>query len=313
MDLRDTVGGPVLDGGERGLLGIAFHPQFAANRKLYLYFTRVPDGDNVVAEYLAAPGGDTADPTSRRDLLVIDDLYSNHNAGWIAFGNDGLLYVPTGDGGMGGDPLENGQDDRELLGKVLRIDVDRRTGSKPYGIPAGNPFANSADGPNDPRPEMWHKGLRNPFRFGFDRATGDIYLGDVGQGAWEEVDYSPNVAGVNWGWDDREGRHCFEPRDGCLTAGRIDPISEHSQNDGWRSVIGGQVYRGSCFPDLAGEYFYGDYYAQELWGLRVVGGQAQDDRLRLDNVGAITGIHADGFGELYVVTHDGRVRRIVVP
>lgn len=311
VDLRDNNGGPVLDGGERGLLGIAFHPQYATNRKLYLYFTRAPDGDNTVAEYIVDPGGLTLDASSRRDVLVIDDPASNHNAGWIQFGSDGLLYIPTGDGGGGGDPNENAQDDRELLGKVLRIDVDSRTGAKQYGIPPGNPHAASADGPNDPRPEIWHKGLRNPFRFGFDRANGDIYLGDVGQGVWEEIDYSPNVAGINWGWDDREGAHCYEPMNGCLTAGRTDPITEHAQADGWRSIIGGTVYRGTCFPDLVGDYFYGDYYAGELWSLRVSGGQATERRRRVPGVGSITGIMPDAAGELYVVTHDGRVRRIV--
>jgi glucose/arabinose dehydrogenase len=310
--------GPVIAGGERGLLGLAFHPRFAENRKLYVNFTAkaagaIPGNATVIAEYTAAADGMTADPATRRDLMVIPQPFSNHNGGWLEFGNDRLLYIGMGDGGSGGDPADRAQNDREWLGKMLRVDVDARTGGKPYGIPAGNPFAASADAANDPRPENWHKGLRNPFRWSFDRATGDLYIGDVGQSAWEEVDYTPNTAPLNFGWDDREGAHCYEPMTGCLTAGRTDPVAEHPASDNWRSVIGGQVYRGACFPDLVGTYFYGDYVAGELWALRIVGGAAQDRRRLLQNVGAITSIHADGLGELYLTTYGGAVRRVVVP
>ncbi|MEZ4402729.1 MAG: PQQ-dependent sugar dehydrogenase [Kofleriaceae bacterium] len=303
--------GPVLAGGERGLLGLAFHPQFRTNGKLYVDFTRKPDGATVIAEFTVDPAADAIDASSRRDVLVIPQPFANHNAGWLEFGLDGKLYIAMGDGGSGGDPDGRAQDDTELLGKLLRIDVDARTGSKGYGIPADNPHAGSADGPGDPRPEIWHKGLRNPFRFSFDRGTGDIYLGDVGQGAWEEIDWSPNVPSVNWGWRDREGAHCFQPMNGCATAGRTDPVSEHSAGDGWHSVIGGQVYRGACFPDLVGTYFYSDYYTNEIWSLRISGGAAVDDQLRLTADGGVTHIHADATGELYLVSHDGRVRRIV--
>ena len=312
LDLSGAAG-PILGGGERGLLGVAFHPQFATNRKLYVNFTRKPDGDTVIAEYTAIAGTDTADPASRRDLLTIDQPFANHNGGWLEFGNDGKLYIGMGDGGSAGDPQDRAQNDAVMLGKMLRIDVDARTGAKPYGIPADNPFAASADGAADPRPEIWHKGLRNPFRWSFDRATGDLYIGDVGQGLWEEVDYTRNNAPLNFGWDDREGLHCYEPMNGCLTAGRTDPVTEHSANSNWHSVIGGQVYRGTCFPDLVGTYFYGDYVAQELWSLRIMNGAAQNDQRLLRSVGEITAIHADAAGELYVVTQDGAVRRIVVP
>ena len=312
LDLGGAAG-PVLGGGERGLLGVAFHPQFATNRKLYVNFTRKPDGATVIAEFLANAGTDTADITTRRDLLTIAQPFSNHNGGWLEFGNDGKLYIGMGDGGNGGDPQDRAQNDTQLLGKMLRIDVDARTGAKAYGIPADNPFATSADGAGDPRPENWHKGLRNPFRWSFDRATGDLYIGDVGQGAWEEVDYTRNNAPLNFGWDDREGLHCFEPMNGCLTANRTEPVAEHSANNNWHSVIGGQVYRGTCFPDLVGTYFYGDYVAQELWSLRIMNGAAQNDQRLLQGVGAITAIHADATGELYVVTQNGAVRRIVVP
>lgn len=303
----------VLAGGERGLLGIAFHPAFASNHRLYLNFTRQPDGATVVAEFLAIAGTDSADPLSRRDVIVVAQPFSNHNGGMIEFGTDGFLYIALGDGGSGGDPQDRAQDDRSHLGKILRIDVDTRTGSRAYGIPPANPFASSPDGPTDPRPELWHKGLRNPFRFSFDAATGDIYIGDVGQENWEEIDVSPNTPGINWGWDDREGAHCYEPMTGCLTAGRTDPIVEFNQSQGWASIIGGQVYRGTCFPDLAGRYFFGDYAKGELWSLVYGAGVATNVGLAVPAVGSITAIHSDGRGELYVVTHAGTVGRIVVP
>jgi glucose/arabinose dehydrogenase len=231
----------------------------------------------------------------------------------IEFGADGFLYIAMGDGGSEGDPQHRAQDDRSLLGKILRIDVDTRSESRAYGIPPGNPFAASANSPTDPRPEIWHKGLRNPFRFSFDSANGDLYIGDVGGAAWEEIDASPNLPAINWGWNDREGRHCFEPMSGCLTEGRTEPVVEYSHGDGWASIIGGQVYRGSCFPDLVGRYFYGDYVKRDLWSFVLSGGVATSVGLALPAVGPITAIHADGHGELYVVTHDGRVGRLVVP
>lgn len=308
------LSGPVLSGGERGLLGLAFHPQFATNGKFYVNFTRDTDGDTVIAEFTAARASDdTAPIASRRDLLVIDQPFSNHNAGWLTFGPDGKLYIALGDGGSGGDPGDRAQNDTQLLGKLLRIDVDARTGAKPYGIPADNPFATSADGAGDPRPEIWGKGLRNPFRFGFDPANGDLYIADVGQNAWEEVNAGPNTAGVNWGWDDREGRHCFEPSNGCLTAGRTEPVVEHAASAGWHSVIGGAVYRGACFPDLVGHYFYGDYSQGGLWSFQLVGGVAQNDRQVIPSVGALTHVANDARGEVWVVTHNGRVRQLIVP
>ncbi|MBK9032887.1 MAG: PQQ-dependent sugar dehydrogenase [Myxococcales bacterium] len=312
LDLSGTAG-PVRFGGEQGLLGLAFHPQFGSNGRFYVNFTRKPDGATVIAEFTTAPGDDTAPVATRRDVLVIPQPYANHNGGWLEFGNDGKLYIGMGDGGSGGDPQDRAQDDAALLGKILRIDVDTRTGAKAYGIPTDNPHAGSVDGATDPRPEIWHKGVRNPFRWSFDRATGDLYIGDVGQNAWEEVDFTPNLPGVNWGWDDREGAHCYEPTSGCLTAGRTDPVTEHAAAANWHSVIGGQVYRGACFPDLVGTYFYGDYSAAELWSFRIMNGAAQNDQRVLQSVGAITHVHSDGVGELYVVTHDGRVRRVVVP
>lgn len=313
LDLSGASG-PVASGGERGLLGIAFHPRFAQNNRFYVNFTRKPDGATVVAEYLAVAGTDRADPASRRDVIVIAQPFANHNGGMIEFGNDGLLYIALGDGGSGGDPSDHAQNNASLLGKLLRIDVDTRSGARAYGLPAGNPFAASPDGPADPRPEIWHKGLRNPFRFSFDSLTGDIFIGDVGQGSWEEINASPNTAGINWGWDDREGAHCFEPMAGCLSAGRTDPVAEFAAADGWRSIIGGQVYRGQCFPDIQGRYFFGDYFRGELFSLVYSGAVATNLGPALPSaVGNITAVHADGKGEIYVVTHTGSVARIVVP
>ncbi len=305
--------GPVNYGGESGLLGLAFHPDFANNNLFYVNFTRKPDGDTVIAEFRANPGTDTADITSRRDIMILDQPYSNHNAGWLEFGIDGLLYIAMGDGGSGGDPQDRAQNDTQPMGKVLRIDVDTRTGTKQYGIPSDNPFANSADGAGDPRPEIWQKGLRNPFRFSFDTATGDIYLGDVGQGAWEEISAGPNVAGVNWGWDDREGAHCYEPMNGCLTAGRTDPVVEQPAGNNWHAIVGGQVYRGACFPDVVGTYFYSDYASQELWSFRLVNGVATNHVQVLTGLGPVTHIHQSGLGEMYLLEHGGSLRRIIVP
>jgi glucose/arabinose dehydrogenase len=310
LDLSGPLG-PVLVGSERGLLGLAFHPQFAQNDRFYVHYSGKPNGRTVIAEYQATPGTDSADPTSAREVFTAAQPFSNHNGGMIEFGGDGMLYIALGDGGSGGDPQDRAQDDTSPLGKLLRIDVDGRTGTKPYGIPADNPHATSADGPTDPRPEIWHKGLRNPFRFGFDRATGDIYIGDVGQNAWEEVNAGANLPGINWGWDDREGAHCYEPGSGCLTAGRVDPVAEHSHGEGWISVMGGEVYRGTCFPDLVGTYFYGDYGVGQLWAFRLQGGVAVGDSQRTASLGNITSIHSDGLGELYVTLAGGSVRRIV--
>jgi glucose/arabinose dehydrogenase len=301
--------------GEQGLLGLAFHPDFRNNGRFYVAHTARNGGDHVFSEYTAPNAGDVADPLSVRELLRFTDPNTNHNAGMIEFGNDGMLYIAVGDGGGGGDPGERAQNVASLFGKILRIDVDARTGTKAYGIPADNPYASSADGPDDPRPEVWHYGLRNPFRFSFDRATGDIYIGDVGQDTWEEISAGPNVPDVNWGWDDREAMHCFEPRNDCLTDGRVDPVVEFNQADGWASVMGGQVYRGTCFPDLVGTYFYSDHYVGQLWAFELVGGAAQNNR-QITTIsggfGGVTSIHADSVGELYVTRIDGDVQRIIV-
>jgi glucose/arabinose dehydrogenase len=294
----------VLGGGERGLLSIAFPPDYATSGLFYVYLTSEPAGDLEVREYRRSAGNpDLADPASGR--LVWSAAHpgqDNHNGGTVAFGPDGKLWFATGDGGGSNDPLRNARDPAHPLGKLLRIDP-RQGNAGSYTIPADNPFGNA----------VWAYGLRNPFRFTFDPANGNIYIGDVGQGAWEEISVSPNNPNVNYGWDDREGAHCYEPTTGCMTANRLDPVVEFPQSQGWRSIMGGAVYRGACFPDLVGTYFYGDHYAGRLWAFEYSGGAAQNNRAVLNNIGNITAIHADPLGEIYVVTHNGVVRRIIVP
>lgn len=303
-------------GGEQGLLGIAFHPKWLENGLFYIAYT-AKNGNHMFAEYHMPSGSNVADKASRRELLTFPDPYSNHNGGMMEFGNDGYLYFSIGDGGSGGDPGNRAQNDAQFFGKIHRIDVDTRTGGKQYGIPPTNPFANSPDGPTDPRPEIWHKGLRNPFRFSFDRMTGDIYIGDVGQGPnppnLEEIDVAPNTPLINWGWPDLEATRCYRPATGCTTAGRTPPvIARGSTTFGWTSIMGGQVYRGPCFPNLQGKYFYGEYATGQLWAFTWNGTTPVGDaQVVAGSLGNITAIHDDGNGQLYVVLHGGSIRRIV--
>ena len=302
----------VLAGGERGLLGIAFHPSFATNNKFYVHYSARPNGDHVIAEFTATAGTDTATLASRRNVLQFADPFSNHNGGMIEFGNDGKLYIAIGDGGSGGDPADRAQNDAVLFGKILRIDVDTRTGTKQYGIPTDNPFASSPDGAADPRPEVWHKGLRNPFRFSFDRANGNIYIGDVGQEIWEEIDVVGQHPAGQLGLGRSRGPALLRAGDGL--SDRRTAASRWSSTTratGWDSIMGGQVYRGTCYPDLVGTYFYGDYSRGQLWAFEYNGSTAINNRMVLNNVGNITAIHADGQGELYLVTHNGVIRKII--
>ena len=305
----------VTSGGEQGLLGIAFHPKWLENGLFYLAHTGA-NGDHVFVEYHMPMGSDIAEPSSRRELLRFADPYSNHNAGMIEFGSDGYLYMSIGDGGSGGDPQNRAQNDASLFGKMLRIDVDTRTGNKQYGIPPTNPFATSADGAADPRPEVWNKGLRNPFRFSFDRMTGDLYIGDVGQGNnppnLEEIDVAANAPSINWGWPDREANRCYKPLTNCATAGRTEPVIVRGAAAGWTSIMGGSVYRGTCYPNLNGKYFYGEYATGQLWSFTWNGTAATGDaQVVAGSLGNITAIHDDGLGQLYVVLHGGSIRRII--
>jgi hypothetical protein len=297
-------------GNEQGLLGLAFHPQYATNGKFYVYYTDVP-GDIHVVEYLVSSDPDSASATSREILFVSHQPNDNHNGGQIAFGSDGFLYIGIGDGGGAGDVPGNGQNLNVLLGKILRLDVDA---GSPYAVPASNPFANQAGR----KGEIWSYGLRNPWRFSFDRANGDMYIGDVGQDNWEEVDYEPNATGGrNYGWHRMEGNHCFMPPAPCDQTGITLPVTEYDHSVGC-SITGGYVYRGSQLPELQGTYFYGDYCTGIIRSFKILGGTAAEplewtSSLRTEGGGAMTGLSSfgqDAAGELYMVLLGGDVYRL---
>ena len=305
------IAGMVTAGGEQGLLGLAFHPD-PSDARLFVYYTAT-DESQVLASY-AMTGGDgpQADPASGRVLLEMADPFGNHNGGSLAFGPDGYLYIGTGDGGGGGDPLDSGRHLDTLLAKVLRIDVDGGTDTVAYGIPPDNPFVGRADA----RPEIWHTGLRNPWRMRFDRASGDLWIGDVGQNAWEEIDRAPaGVGGLDFGWDLMEGSHCFrEAGDDCATPDLTLPVAEYGHDAGC-SVTGGIVYRGAAAPDLVGWYLFSDYCAGTIWA---VDADAADPTARQEPIvvaetgGSISAIGEDAAGELFVTDLGGTVLAIEV-
>jgi Glucose / Sorbosone dehydrogenase len=294
----------VSSGGEHGLFSVAFPPDYAATGLLYVYYTG-NDGDLHIDEFTASSG--PVDPATRREVLHIPHpTFTNHNGGQLQFGPDGYLYAGTGDGGGGGDPDENAQNLNSLLGKLLRIDP-RPSGTSPYTIPADNPFVGTAG-----RDEIWAYGFRNPWRFSFDRTTGDLLVGDVGQGTWEEVDYAPASAGagrgVNFGWDCREGAHDFEPA-GC-TGPFTDPIFEYSHTGGACSITGGYVSRDPAVPELAGRYLYADLCLGEIRSL-TPGFPAADDRSEGLTVFQPSSFGEDSCGRLYVASlGDGTVFRL---
>lgn len=302
LDIRALV----RDNGEQGLLGLAFDPDYAANGRVFVSYSNL-DGDNVLASYTVSADPNVADPGSGTIRLTVPQPQDNHNGGHIAFGPDGYLYVARGDGGGGGDPDGNGQSRSELLGSILRLDVSAATG---YTVPGNNPFV----GEGGVRGEIWSYGLRNPWRFSFDRDNGDLYIADVGQGQWEEVNVSPSSGGAgrgtNYGWSIMEGTHCFEPATGCNTAGLALPVLEYDHSDGC-SVTGGFVYRGAAIPALQGTYLYSDYCGGWIRSFRYQGGNAtaQVDT-GLDTGDAILSFGEDDAGELYVLT-SGSVFRIV--
>ena len=291
------ISAQVTAGGEQGLLGLAFSPD---GRFLYLDFTDTA-GDSRVVELTMR--GRQADPGSLRLLLRVDDPFANHNGGQLAFGPDRLLYIAFGDGGGGGDPLGSGQSLDTLLGKILRIDPRPAVG-RPYRVPADNPFV----GRGGARPEIWSYGLRNPWRFSFDPATGDMWIGDVGQNAWEEVDHEPaGSGGRNYGWNRREGRHDFE---GERPAGAVEPVIEYGREGGACTVIGGSVYWGRRIPGLRGAYLYGDYCAGWVRAARVRGGRVAEQRDLGLSVPGLTSFGVDPAGELYAMSLSGPVYRL---
>ena len=295
----DITGLVTPSGGEQGLLGLAFPPGFNTRRTFYVNYTnRTGVGNTVIARYGLTADANRADPASRQELLNIVQPFANHNGGQLAFGPDGQLYIGTGDGGSGGDPLGNGQSIATLLGKLLRIDV--LSGISPYAIPIGNPFGN----------EIWAYGLRNPWRFSFDRLTGDLYLADVGQSLVEEVNFQPAGlgAGANYGWNIMEGSRCFGSP-ACSNAGLTLPVAEYLHGNGDCSVTGGYVYRGSAAA-LKGIYFYGDFCSGRIWGLRRTA-TGFETALLIDTTFSISTFGEDEAGELYVADYGtGDIYRI---
>jgi glucose/arabinose dehydrogenase len=303
--------------GERGLLGLAFHPRYAENGFFFVDYTNTA-GDTVIARYrVSAANPNAADPASAVVLLTIAQPFANHNGGQLAFGPDRYLYVGMGDGGSANDPMCHAQRDDSLLGKILRIDVDANAGSPPfYGIPPDNPFAP----PGGPRDEIWAKGLRNPWRFSFDRETGDLYIGDVGQAAREEIDFQPagSPGGENYGWKPMEGTQCNgagtsgcpSGTPGCNAPGFTGPIVEYPHGAGDCSVTGGYVYRGRSFPQLVGTYVYADYCTGRIWGARRET-NAWSTQLFSPRAPTLTTFGEDAAGELYVATEGGTLSRIV--
>jgi glucose/arabinose dehydrogenase len=306
LDITARVGS---GSGEQGLLSVAFPADYAATGRFYVYYTDL-DGQIVIARYHVSADPDVADPTSEQVVLTIPHpTYTNHNGGQLAFGPlDGYLYVGTGDGGGGGDPFENAQDPGVLLGKLLRIDVETG-GPITYTIPATNPYTQTVGY----RPELWALGLRNPWRFSFDRQTGDLYIGDVGQGNWEEVDFQPAASpgGENYGWDILEGTHCYEPSSGCTPpSAYVPPIIEYDHTLGC-SITGGTVYRGAGYPMLDGIYFYADFCSGRIWGLRDEGGTWAGAQVA-DLDFTITTFGQDEAGRVYLADYGaGRVLELV--
>lgn len=298
LDISDRV----RFAGEQGLLSIALHPQFASNGFMFVNYTDA-EGATIVERYTLEPGATTIQRSSVRRLMRVPQPFANHNGGLMKFGPDGYLYIGFGDGGAGGDPFGNGQNMSTVLGKMLRIDVDA---GDPYAIPPGNPFVGQAGVP----PEIWALGLRNPWRFSFDPASGMLYLADVGQAAWEEVNAVPwTAAGVNYGWNILEGTHCYSATT-CDASGTTLPVLEYDHTEGC-SVTGGYVYRGTRIPELVGHYFYADFCRGWIRSFRLENGVATARReWSLGDVGNIITFGIDGQGELYFSSSNLRVYRL---
>ena len=304
LDLTDRVA----SSGEEGLLGLAFHPNYASNGYFYVDYTHLNNARDtlytLVERYSVSAVPDSADSASHKLLLRIVQPYPNHNGGLVMFGPDGMLYIGMGDGGGAGDPQNRAQNPDSLLGKLLRIDVD---GGDPYGIPAGNPFATSGGAK-----EIWAVGLRNPWRFAFDRVAGLLYIADVGQDLWEEVDVAPaGQGGLNYGWPIMEGLHCFRPNP-CSTTGLVQPVIEYGHANNGCSITGGFVYRGSRAPSLVGHYFYSDYCSGWVRSFSYANGAVTGQTSWSLNVslGNVLSFGEDSAGELYVLSGGGSVYRI---
>ena len=308
------ISGRVLCCGESGLLGMAFHRNFNnGNFEVFFSYTRPGGaaGESVISRFRSIDGGLTLDDSMEDIILTIPQPFSNHNGGQIAFDSNGYLYAGFGDGGSGGDPQDHAQNTQDLLGTFIRIDVD---GIAPYEIPTGNPFEANAANPctqgvgGGNCPEIFAWGLRNPWRWSFDRNNGDLWVGDVGQGAWEEIDRIE--AGNNYGWNIREGAHCYPPGSACNSTGLIEPITEYDRTQG-TSVTGGYVYRGTAIPELQGSYVYGDFSTGRIWAIPATSPQGTTAQELLNTPYNISSFGEDNAGELYVIHYGGSIHQLV--
>ena len=291
LDIRSEVESR---GTEQGLLGLAFHPRYSRNGMFFVNYIDL-SGNSVVARFHASTDPNQADPGTEVDLLHVSQPYANHNGGSLAFGPDGFLYIGLGDGGSGGDPLRNGQNLQTLLGKILRINIDS---GDTYSIPPDNPFQAGGG-----LPEIWAFGLRNPWRFSFDRLTGNLYIGDVGQDKWEELDIVPAgvPGGMNFGWSIYEGMHPYQDQPSAEVAVTF-PIAEYSHSEGC-SVTGGSVYRGTTLPEWQGVYFYADYCSGTVWGLIQTGPDHWQSKVMFSTGAQISTFGADEAGEIYLADY----------
>jgi len=296
------ISGRVSCCGERGLLSVVFPRGYAEKKYFYVNYTN-RSGDTIVARYRVTRDPDLADPNSEEVVLTVEQPYANHNGGQLAYGPDGYLYIGMGDGGSAGDPHDNAQDPSSLLGKMLRIDVE--SGKRPYAVPRDNPFVNN----KTYRPEIWSVGLRNPWRFSFDRKTGDLFIADVGQNKYEEIHFEKaGTGGRNYGWNVMEGLHCFKS-DNCDRKGLVLPVAEYDHSQGC-SVTGGLVYRGGRSPGLQGIYFYGDFCSGKIWGLRQ-SADGWENRMLRDSGLALSTFGEDEAGELFAADYGrGNLYRI---
>jgi glucose/arabinose dehydrogenase len=307
LDITSTVS----NGYEQGLLGLAFHPGFKTNRKLYVYYTDNGD-DIVIREYKTKLSNkNVVDTSTARKIIEISHPYTNHNGGTVAFGPDGYLYFGTGDGGDRDDPAERAQNVNSRLGKMLRIDINGTTSTTKYRVPSSNPYV-GIDGLN----EIWQIGLRNPYRFSFDRANGNMWIADVGQDTLEEVDRAIATASgpgkkINWGWDVLEGNLCHEPPSGCSTSGKTGPLLTYGQSNGRCAVTGGFVYRGKAIPALVGGYVFADYCSGEIWVVDSTASAPAAKTLLLDTSHQISGFGENQAGEIYVLNHGGSMYALV--
>ncbi len=301
LDIRDRVND---SGSEEGLLGIAFNPQYDENGYFYVYYSASGPRRSVVSRFALGVEGQTADPNSELVIMEIEQPYSNHNGGQLAFGADGFLYIGLGDGGAAGDPMGHGRNIKTLLGSILRIDVSGSTPEIPYTIPRDNPLVDNPDA----RPEIWAYGLRNPWRFSFDSETGQLWAGDVGQNSLEEVDLVEK--GGDYGWNTLEGTRCFSPRSGCDETGTVPPVWEYPTGAEGCSVIGGYVYRGEGTPSLYGAYVFGDYCSGKIWAIRYDGQEVTDHLLLVDTDLRIASFGQDRNGSIYVLSQNSGIYRL---